>query len=565
MDAALIETPTLVIGGGPVGLALATDLGWRKIPSILIEQGDADARLAFPRMDNVGIRTMEFARRWGIVSDIEQAGFPTDLPTSIVYTTAVLGHELARDVYSDKASAEPPPFSPQKHELCPQNFFDPVMQRAASAYPGNQILYGHRLVGVDQAATHVAADIERLEDGHRFTIKAEYLAACDGAGSATAKMLGLASADERLLSCSTNIFVRCPGLAHATRENRAYRYILIAEHGVWATMVNIDGRDVWRLQLIGGDFWPAWSDAEIQAFVLRGIGQDIPFEVVSWAPWARRELVVEQFRAGRCFLVGDSAHQFSPTGGYGMNTGIAEAVDLSWKIAATLEGWGGDALLDSYDAERRPVAIRNARQASENLAAMRSVQTDEHLLDGGEIGDAARRSIGVSTQTAMRREWRSFGIHLGSVYRKSPIVSHDEDSTPECDVADFVQSAQPGARAPHIWIKPGRSTLDLFGASFVLLDLTKGASDNVAASLLAAARARNMPMQHEILDSEPARILYERRYALIRPDGHVAWRGDTIPADPGALLDMARGALNVPGGHAASPKLKGAEYVNQPA
>lgn len=536
-----MDTSILIVGAGPVGLAMATDLGWRGMSSIVIDQGVAGDRLNHPRMDNVGIRTMEFARRWGIVREIEHAGFPRDLPLSVIYTTGVLGRELAREPIPAKNALPNPPFSPQKHELCPQNFFDPVMQAAAASYPGNRLLYRHQLIGFAQDEDGVRATVNLLDEGRSIEIRARYLAACDGAGSFVATQLGLAPTQSKVLACSTNIFIRCPELAQRTASSRAYRYILVDQAGTWGSMVNMDGRDVWRLQLLGGSEWPQWSDAEIDALVRKGIGADVPYELLSWVPWSRREMVADQFRKGNCFLVGDSAHQLSPTGGYGMNTGIAEAVDLSWKLAAVLEGWGGDALLDSYDAERRPVAARNVRQGSDNLAAMRSLPPCPDILADGPSADIARQKAGQFIKSAMSREWRSFGIHLGYVYLGSPIIPVEDRAAPERDVTQFEQSAVPGARAPHIWLEEGRSTLDLFGRGFVLLDFA-GQPSQDGSPLIDAAAVRGVPIISHVIDHAQAAALYERRFVLVRPDGHVAWRGDHLPDDPLALIDIVRGA-----------------------
>lgn len=550
-----METQVLIAGAGPVGLSLAVDLGWRGVCCLLVEQEGPDARATHPRMDNVGIRTMEFARRWGLVTPIEQAGFPRDLPMSVVYATGVLGYELARDTGPANADAKPPPFSPQRHELCPQNYFDPVLQAAAASYSENRLLYRHRLANFEDRGDHIEAMIQSVEGGPSLTVRAQYLAGCDGAGSTVAQHFDQPPLMNRLLSCSTNIFIRCAELSERTSPCRAYRYILVGPEGVWGSFVNINGRDIWRLQLLGDQRWPTWTQDEIASHVRRGIGVDIPFEVLSWVPWARREIVAGRFRQGRSFLVGDAAHQLSPTGGYGMNTGIAEAVDLSWKLAATLAGWGGEALLDSYEIERRPQAVRNVRQGSENLAAMRSIPPEPRLLEPSDAGSAARATIGALTQSSMQREWRSFGIHLGGIYRDSPIVANEDTNPPEDDIANFQQRANPGARAPHVWLEPGLSTLDLFGRGFVLLSFASDADADIA-PLLDAARKIGLPLTHHAITDAKAAALYERRYVLVRPDGHIAWRGDQPPPDPHGLIDLVRGAAPSEAG-----KSKGAPHV----
>lgn len=533
------ETAVLIVGGGPVGLALAIDLGWRGVPCILAEAGPPDARKLHPRMDAVGVRSMEFIRRWGFVEDVENAGVPRDIPLGVVYTTGILGPELARDPVTPMNKIPRLPFSPQSLELCPQNFFDPVMQKVAQSYAGNRILFDHRVVGIKDQGNHVEGELQ-TGAGDTVVINAQYVAGCDGAGSFVASHLGIGAADERHLSFSTNIFVRCPELAVRTGDKKAYRYMLIGEEGMWGTWVNIDGRDIWRLQVIGGDEWPAWADEQVEAFVRRGIGADVPFEIISWTPWARRALVADRFRAGRCFLVGDAAHQLSPTGGYGMNTGIAEAVDLAWKLDAVLKGWGGSSLLDSYEAERRPAAERNVAQASKNLAAMMGVPAEPRLMDMDDAGAAAREKIGSLAQKACHTEWHSLGIHLGTIYWNSPIIAQEEPRPPEDPVDQYVQRAYAGSRAPHVWLADGTSTLDLFGRGFVLLDF--GDAEPVGLAAMAAAAARvGMPFERRKIAEKEAAAIYERTYALVRPDGYIAWRGDSLPKDADALIDRVRG------------------------
>nr|WP_087575657.1 FAD-dependent oxidoreductase [Sphingomonas sp. CDS-1] len=538
------KSTVLIVGGGPVGLALAVDLGWRGIPCILAEAESADARKIHPRMDAVGTRTMEFARRWGIVSDIENAGVPRDIPLGVVYTTGILGPELARDPVTPMNKIPPSPFSPQSLELCPQNFFDPVMQKAALAYPTNQILFRHRLTGIDDQGDEVVATLQPADGGPVVTVRTQYLAGCDGSGSFVANHLGIKARDEQHLSFSTNIFIRSPELTRQTGATRCYRYMVVGQEGMWGTWVNIDGRDVWRLQVIDAPSWPNWSEDEVKAFIRRGIGADLPFEIISWTPWARRALVTDSFREGRCFLIGDSAHQLSPTGGYGMNTGIAEAMDFSWKVDAVLSGWGGPGLLDSYEAERRPIALRNVAQATKNLHAMMSVPAEPRLLDADEAGAAARQTIGAIAQSATQREWRSLGIHLGAVYWDSPIIAHETPRPPEDDIVQYVQRAYPGSRAPHVWLAPGKSTLDLFGRGFVLLDFGSAPSPRLS-DMLAAAADVGMPLTHQPITSREAAEMYERTYVLVRPDGYIAWRGDALPDRPADLIDLVRGAADV--------------------
>lgn len=531
-------TDVLVVGGGPAGLALSIDLSWRGVRHVLVEANPPEARVDYPRMDQVGIRSMEHFRRLGVVAQIERAGFPRELPRDIVFETAVLGFELAREPVLCDALRPPPAFSPQKHEICPQHVFDPVLQAISERSTVATVRYNTRLVDFQETPEDMRCTILDVGSGRTKEIHARFLAACDGALSTVAARLRIGPAVHSTLARSTNIFIDCPALAERTAGRRAYRHILFGPDGVWGSMVNIDGRALWRLQVLGGQDRPNWSDAEVHQLIDTAIGAPVPYRLEAMVPWTRREVIAERFSAGRCFLVGDAAHQFSPTGGYGMNTGLAEAFDISWKLAAILAGWGGEGLLASYDAERRPVAIRNARQATVNFRRMRETPGEAAVLENTPRGEAVRARVGATLQKAMHDEWDSMDTHLGYIYSGSPIVCEDVNAEPSNRSADFRQTTTPGARAPHLWLGPDRSTLDLFGRGFVLLCF-RGAD---GASLQAAAHERGVSLEVVPIEDEAAARLYERRLVLVRPDGHVCWRGDTAPLDALEIIDRVRGA-----------------------
>ncbi|MGA0608363.1 FAD-dependent monooxygenase [Phenylobacterium sp. VNQ135] len=537
------ETSVLIVGAGPVGLALALDLGWRGVSCLVVEQ--TDGHVEQPRMDMVGVRSMEFCRRWGIVGAVEQAGFPRDLPQDIVYSTAVFGHEMGRDAKPSMSQEPIPAFSPQRRERCPQNFFDPVLRRAAEQLPDVTLRFGWRFVDLETSPHGAVARLMGPE-GQEARVAYCYLVGCDGAGSPVRRRLGIKLIGPEALTYSLNVLIRCEDLLARAGTRRAYRHVLIGTEGIWATLVAINGRDVFRLQIVGGGEPREWTPAQVDAAVRRALGADLAFEVLSVMPWVRRQMVAERFRSGPCFLAGDSAHQMSPTGGYGMNTGLQEAVDLSWKLAATLEGWGGERLLDSYDDERRPIAARNAAQASANLGRMKQAATHPRLLDPGPDGEAARTQVGSAVAELMQEEWRSVGVHLDCRYDASPICRLEAEPGPVYTPTTYVQTARPGSRAPHVWLADGRSTLDLYGRGFTLLQLG-GEADPLP--LLSAARARGVPLRLQRVDSPAVLTAYERRLVLVRPDGYVAWRGDEAPRDRYALFDQIRGA-----GDAATPQ-----------
>ena len=532
-----ITTPVLIVGAGPVGLALAGDLGWRGIECLLIEQSDGS--IYQPRMDLVGIRTMEFCRRWGIVGAVEASPYPRDLPQDNVYVTSLAGYELGRERMPTLDAAKAPPESPQRRERCPQNMFDPILRDFAAAQQSVTLRYGTRLVGFVQDANSVTAEVEDVTSGARETIRAAYLVGCDGGRSLVRETLGIGMVGTAALTYTTNVIFRCSGLVGLHDKGRAYRFIILGPEGTWSTIVAINGTDQWRFSIIGGAEQRDYTIEEIRALIRRAVGRDFDYEILTVMPWVRRELVAERYGQGRVVMAGDAVHMLSPTGAFGMNTGIQDAVGLSWKLAATLQGWGGPHLLAAYDAERRPIGHRNVREAAANFRRMTSPRPGPLLLATTPEGVRFREELGAEFSQIMRHEWFTLGVHLGYRYADSPICC--PDGTPPPDVPNkYVPSTVPGCRAPHVWLAPGRSTLDLFGRTFALLDFGADAGD--VGTIEAAARTRGLPLTVTAIDNADAAALYARRLVLVRPDGHVAWRGDTAPDDPLAVIDRIRGA-----------------------
>jgi hypothetical protein len=285
------------------------------------------------------------------------------------------------------------------------------------------------------------------------------------------------------------------------------------------------------------------SEADIRAALRRAMGKDFDYEILSVMRWVRRELVADRYRAGRVFIAGDSAHLMSPTGALGMNTGIQDAVDLGWKLDAVLRGWAGADLLASYESERRPVALRNVAASTENLGRMLSTRERKpppQIFTAGAEADAIRAEYGAWFTETMRHEWFMNGFHLGYRYDDSPIVCPDGTPAPPLETSTYTQTARPGARAPHVGLPDGSSTLDLFGRGFTLLRLGPDAPSGEG--LLQAAADAGVPIRAVALDHAEVRAAYQRALVLVRPDGHVAWRDDAQPRQPGAVIDAVRGA-----------------------
>ena len=537
-----IDVPVLIVGAGPVGLALAGDLGFRGVASHVVERTDGVVRQ--PKMDMVGVRTMEYCRRWGLVPWVLEAGYNRDYPQDCAWVTSLNGYEFGREPFPPPSQEQCPPQSPQKRERCPQNFFDPVLRRFAAQWPGTTLGYQSELLDFDEADDHVAARIRNVETGAEELVRARYLVGCDGGASLVRQRLGIEMSGEPTLTFTTNVVFRCENLERLHRMDPAYRYIFIGPEGTWATLVAINGRDQWRFSLVGDSTKRTPDEIEIRAAIERAVGTTFDYEILSILPWIRRQLVSESYGGGRVFIAGDAAHLTSPTGGFGMNTGIQDAVNLSWKLAAMIEGWGGRHLLASYEAEQRPVAVRNVSEATENLKRMlspRVLSPDPRIFGEGPESEAARREFGDQYTELMRREWYSIGIHLGYMYEGSPIIVPDGTPQPDDRVSSYEQTARPGSRAPHIWLSEGRSIIDEFGKDFVLLRF--GASSSEGNEIARAAADRCMPFRVVDIGDRAAADLYAARLVLVRPDGQVAWRGNAAPADAAELIARVSGDM----------------------
>jgi hypothetical protein len=361
------------------------------------------------------------------------------------------------------------------------------------------------------------------------------------------EQLGIAMHGKGVLTYTTNVIFRCPEFNQLHDKQPGYRYMFVGPTGTWATIVAINGRDNWRMSIIGNADKVLHTDDELKAFAHKALGRPFDLEILSVLRWQRAELVAERYHEGRVFIAGDACHLTSPTGGLGMNTGIGDAVDLSWKLAAALEGWGGPALFDAYDIERKPVGTRITRFSTSNLETMKKVPSSDKIAEDSEEGRAIRERVGHAMSEGLKQEWFSMNMHLGNRYIDSPINVYAEPESREQLVAEYEDAihyrptSRPGCRAPHVWLNDGRSTLDLFGKGFVLLVLDGQAG--AEAAFCESARQMGVPLEAVRLDEPAVRSVYEKRYVLVRPDGHVAWRGDAMPEDASAVLGKVSGQL----------------------
>jgi len=528
------QIPVLIAGGGPVGLALAVELGMAGIPCTLIERRDGS--LSVPKMSGLSIRSMELNRRWGIAEKVKRAGWPQTHPNDFVYCTSMTGPELGRLEVPSYADTKIP-FTPEPGAGCAQIFYDPILLERARALPLIALRHMTSLDSFVQDANGVRATVTDRKTGTSEVIEARYLVGCDGADGTVVTALGFGYEGLGIVSNSVNIYFRSRQLMEIHDKGWARFFRFTDEGGTWGEIIGIDGKETWRLSVLKAV--PGYDPA---AYMRRLAGRDFDYEILSVMSWERRERVAEHYRDRRVFIAGDAAHQNSPTGGLGLHTGLADAVDLGWKLAATIQGWGGPHLLDAYEAERQPVALNNVRVSTDEFNIMVELPTSKDIGAPTQAGEAARkRFLDAFIRTGRGRSAIfTENLRLGYCYEPSPICVPDGSKRVAPTTPDFVAVARPGTRAPHAWIGENRSTLDLFGQGFVLLRL--GAAPPSAAAIAEAAKKRGVPLKIVDLPDEKIAALYERALVLVRPDGHVAWRDDAAPIDALALIDRVRGA-----------------------
>ncbi len=535
------RVPVLIAGAGPVGLALAIELAYRNVRCLVVEQSDGSVE--FPTTNLANTRTVEHLRRWGIADRMRfQSGYPTDYPRNYLFVTRMDGWEIAR--FEHPANGDPrsrSPFSPEGRLWISKPYFDPVLRRHVESLPAVELRYDTMLESFRQDGEKVTADIVDVKSGAGETVEADYLVGCDGGKSTVRRALGIAY--EGVFSQGMNVAVlfRSPRLLRSIPFGPAVMYQIINSQ-MNGTIAAVDGKELWRLNLrnVKQEQIDSFDAPKKMRFAL---GEKIPFELLDVRPWTGHCVVAERYQEGRVFLAGDAAHLNWPAGGFGMNTGVGDAVDIGWKLAAVLQGWGGPTLLDSYTAERKPIAMINVREAAEMRASFdKETPFSPQIEEASEEGQALRAKAADAILRTRAKEFQndSAGIELGYRYENSSICIADGAPAPPLDHGLYVPSTWPGVRAPHVWLKDGRSTLDLFGKGFVLLDFSSATTNT--STITNAANDAGVPLEAIKIAEPDVRETYERHFVLVRPDGHVAWRGDRLPDKPREVIDKVRGA-----------------------
>jgi 2-polyprenyl-6-methoxyphenol hydroxylase-like FAD-dependent oxidoreductase len=525
----------LVVGAGPVGAVLALELARHGVPSVLIDRSRTAS--AHPKMDYLSGRSMELLRRHGLTGAIRDSGVAPEHPFNFIWSrgfdeppVAVWNYASVREMSERIAATNDGTVPVEAHQRLQGSLLEDLLRRRLRTEPLIDFQEGVELLTVKQSRGPVTAEIRAAASdgaaaGAPRTLTARFLAGCDGAGSLVRQQAGIGVGQLGPATRHRDVYFRSTDPV-LRRHGRAF--LTIAAGGL--TLVSRDERDTWTGTVHLAD--EAARAEDPVGLMRRNLGVEFRVdEILNIAEWDGRLAVADAYRAGSVFLAGDAAHQFYPTGGHGANTGIADAVDLGWKLAAQVQGWGGPALLDSYAAERRPVALFN-REMCGNLL---DVWTRFPRLVAG--GATREQLAGYLEQQTYNLD--NLGIHFGDRYEDSPVVGYDPDAAaPPWKWGQIVPATWPGSRVPAVRLADGTPLFDCFGTGFTLVDQTGGEAAGAAAR---EAARRGLPLSVLPVDDAAVRAAWDHPLVLVRPDQRAAWRGDAAPTDWTKLLDHVCG------------------------
>jgi 2-polyprenyl-6-methoxyphenol hydroxylase-like FAD-dependent oxidoreductase len=491
---------------------------------------------------------MEIFRRLGIAAKLRGVGLPADYPNDVVCRTAATGIELARipiPSRSERSTATAGPDAwwptPEPPHRANQIYIEPVLFECVGSHPRIRILNRAEVEDFTQDETGVTALARHLDSGERRTIRCHFLVGCDGSRSMVRRTIGARFRGTPVIQRVQSTCFRAPNLLKLLPGKRAWLYLSFNPRRCGSTIA-IDGCEIWQVHnwLYRGESDFDAVDRDWALRTILGVGPEFRYEVITKEDWVARRLVADRFRDRRVFICGDAAHVWIPHAGYGMNAGIADAANLSWMMAATLNGWAPAAILDAYEAERQPITDRVSRFAM-NIALRNMKQRREisqEIESPGPAGDSVRARIGKEAHDLYIQQQCCGGLNFGYFYDRSPIIAHDGEAHPAYTMSDFVSSTVPGCRAPHLWLSTRRSLYDALGPDYTLVRFNPNLS---TALMQSAAVRRGVPLAILDVAAPDARLLYQHDLVLVRPDRHIAWRGNQEPSDPLGLIDLIRG------------------------
>jgi 2-polyprenyl-6-methoxyphenol hydroxylase-like FAD-dependent oxidoreductase len=544
---ASLTAPVVIVGAGPVGTTLALDLAWRGIDSVVVEQRSAD-ETPTPRANHVSARAMETFRRLAIAADVRATGLPPDYPNDVVWMTTMTGYELTRIPLACRGVLGQPGYAdsgwptPEPQHKINQMYLEPILWRHARASGRIRFLNSVGFERLVQESDRVVCEMADHRAGAPLRVEADYVVGCDGGASSVRKSIGAAFSGDAAITRVVSLHICAPDLLDRIPNRPAHRYFLLNQRQTGGA-VSLNGRDRWSIHVMlpTADSDPKDLDRDRAIRAIIGVGSDFRYEIFADDAWTGRRLLADRVREGRVFLCGDAAHIWVPNAGYGMNAGIADAENLAWRLAAVVHGWGGPALLDGYERERLPITDQVSRFAKDLAIKNRADELRNppaELTLNSPAGEAARRRFGEILSEVNLAQFTPLGLNFAYFYDDSPNIIYDGEAAPAYGLGDYTPSTVPGCRAPHFPRADGSSLYDQLGPDYTLLRFDPGVEVD---GLTDAAARRGVPLTVLDVDQAEASPAYRHKLVLVRPDRHVAWRGDEAPGDGLYLIDVVTG------------------------
>ncbi|MFE5291579.1 FAD-dependent monooxygenase [Isoptericola sp. NPDC056618] len=540
------DADVVVVGGGPVGLLVAADLDARGVTTVVVE----DRPFLEPpnvKCNHVSARTMEAFRRLGLADAVRDAGLPADHPQDVAFRTSATGIEFGRIPIpsaaarrrGDGTGPDTTWETPEPPHRVNQRYLEPILERHVAALPHVDLRNDTRCTAVVQDDEGVTATLRGAGDDAEVTVRARYLVGADGGRSLVRKSIGARLHGDPVLQHVQSTCVRVPGLADRVDADPAWG-VYVFNPRRQGHVYAIDGRDVVLVHtyLTPEEAADGSVDRDRAVRDILGVADDVEYEVLSEEDWVARRLVADTFRDRRVFLAGDAAHLWVPYGGYGMNAGIADGLNLAWLLGAVVTGWADESVLDAYAAERQPITDQVSHLAMGHLRKIDATDLPDHLESADAAGEAARRELGDLAYHLNVQQFAAAGLNFGYSYTGSPIIAHDGDA-PDYTMGTYTPSTVPGARLPHVWLGDGVSLYDRLGPWYTLVVAGRsGQPDARWEDWVTAARSAGLPIEPVVVPDDLVPASYATRYVIARQDQHVAWRGDVLPDDPSALAAL---------------------------
>lgn len=549
----MTDEAVIVVGAGPVGLVAAMDLAWRGVPVTLLEQRTDEAP-AHPRCNTTSARTMEILRRLGCNEAYRACGLRADYPNDVSYSTGLSGREFARyhlpaadaGALAERVAHDGGWHSAERPHRATQFYLERVLRAHAQSFDLVDLRFCQEVIGVEQDDNTVRVTVRHTESGEESTLTAPYVIGCDGGRSVVRKACGIEMEGGYTgLGRMQSVVIRSKDIRPIMEQHNGLAWMnwTINEAGR-GNVIAIDGDELWLTHLGLMPEQEEVTPETIERHVRGVVGAEIDYTVEHKEIWQLNRLVAERYRQGRVFIAGDAAHIWPPFAGHGMNTGIEDGIALTWMLAAVLQGWAPPALLDAYQAERHNVGEKVSHAAAGlvmgQMGIWQTIEDVTQLGEEGEAGAALRKRVRDQLVMIDSVQFNAEGMNFGLHYDQSPIIAYEDVEPPAYEIRRYTPSTVPGCRAPYFaFIEDGVPIYDRIGQGYALLRTDEGID---VSAFVEAAEQCGMPFDVVDIEFEPrARDVYDHALVLVRPDDRVAWRGDAMPEDAGAVIDKVRG------------------------